>query len=87
MTGYQSKKLMAESRAPESRDCFDYKVKVTLKCDTTGYDDIPDSCVTIEFDSTELNIDQMLDKYLDFMSSIGYVINREHDKFVYVRGK
>jgi hypothetical protein len=59
-----------------------YKVKVILKCISTGHhdkDQFPDRECYMDFDATDANIQTMLDQYKDFLSFVGYVIRPDDE--------
>ena len=54
-----------------------YLVKVTLKVESTGHHDemYPDTTGTIEFDATDVHVNTVLEKFRDFLTIMGYVID------------
>lgn len=54
-----------------------YQVKVTLKVESSGHHDelFPDTTGTIEFDATDVHVNVVLEKFRDFLTVIGYVID------------
>jgi hypothetical protein len=54
-----------------------YQVKVTLKVESSGHHDelFPDTTGTIEFDATDVHVNAVLEKFRDFLTVIGYVID------------
>ena len=54
-----------------------YLVKVTLKVESTGHHDemYPDTTGIIEFDATDVHVDTVLEKFRDFLTIMGYVID------------
>lgn len=62
-----------------TQDYDTYKVKVTLKVESTGHHDelFPDTIGTIEFDATDAHISAVLEKFTNFLTIMGYVIDPE----------
>jgi hypothetical protein len=54
-----------------------YQVKVTLKVESSGHHDelFPDTTGPIEFDATDVHVNAVLEKFRDFLTVIGYVID------------
>jgi hypothetical protein len=54
-----------------------YLVKVTLKVESTGHHDemYPDTTGIIEFDATDVHVDTVLEKFRDFLTIMGYIID------------
>ena len=59
-----------------TQDYDTYKVKVTLKVESSGHHDplFPDRTGTIEFDATDVHMNVVLEQFRDFLTMIGYVI-------------
>jgi hypothetical protein len=54
-----------------------FKVKVTLKVESTGHHDssFPDKVSTLEFDATDVHYEVVLDQFKTFLTMMDYVID------------
>ena len=64
-----------------------YKVKVTLKVESTGHHDdkFPDHTGVIEFDATDVHYEVVLEQFKKFLTMMDYVIGID-DEIKLVKG-